>query len=97
MSEKILSKHLKTLVFFIDIETNLRIVDFLDITFNLNNSTFKAYKKTNDSLLYIKKSSNHPLQILKQLPKFINDRLSKNSSNEQVFNESKGEYDNALK
>ena len=70
---------------------------FLDIRFNLNNGMFKPYKKPNDSLLYIKKSSNHPSQLIKQLPKFINNRLSKNSPNEDVFNESKGEYENALK
>ena len=54
-------------------------------------------KKTNDSLLYIKKSSNHPPQIIKQLPKIISDRFSKHSINEEVFNESKGEYENPLK
>ena len=32
--------------FLIDIETNLKIVNFLDITFNLSNGTFKPYKKT---------------------------------------------------
>ena len=44
-----------------------------------------------------KKSPNHPRQIIKQLLKIISNRLSKNSSNEEVFNESKGEYENALK
>ena len=83
--------------FLIDIETNLKIVNFLDITFNLSNGTFKPYKKTNDSMLYIQKSSNHLPQIIKQLPKIISDRRSKNSSNEENFNESKGEYENALK
>ena len=34
----------KDVDFLIDIETNLKIVDFLDITFNLNNGTFKPYK-----------------------------------------------------
>ena len=51
--------------FLIDIKTNLKIVNFLDITFNLNNGMSKPYKKPNDSLLYIKKSSNHPTQIIK--------------------------------
>ena len=46
--------------FIIDIETNLKIVNFLNITFNLNNGMFKPYKKPNDSLRYIKKTSNHP-------------------------------------
>ena len=41
----------KDIGFFIDIVTNLKIVNFLDITFNLNNGTFKP----NDSLLCIKK------------------------------------------
>ena len=41
--------------FLIDIETNLKIVDFLDITFSLSNGTLKPYKKSNDSLLSIKK------------------------------------------
>ena len=35
--------------------SNLKIVNFLDMTFNLNNGTFKPYKKPTDSLLYIKK------------------------------------------
>ena len=83
--------------FLIDIKTNLKTVNFLDITFSLNNGTFKPYKKPNESLLYIKKISNHPPQMKKQLPKIISDRLLMNSSNEEVFNESKGEYENALK
>ena len=36
-------------------------------------------------------------QIKKQLPKIISDSLSKNSSNKEAFNESTGEYENALK
>ena len=44
-----------------------------------------------------KKCSNHPPQKIKQLPNTISDRLSKNSSNEEVFNESKEEHENALK
>ena len=58
---------------------------------------FKPYKQANDSLLHIKKNSNHLPQIIKQLPKIISDKLSKYSSNEEVFNESKREYENALK
>ena len=86
----------KDIGFLIDVETNLKIIDFLDIALDLNKGTFKPYKKPNDSLLYIKKSSNHPLQIMKQLLKIISNRLSKNYSNEEVFNESKIDYKNAL-
>ena len=53
----------------------------------------KPSKKTNDQLVYVNTSSNHPLQIIKQLPTSI----SNNSSSEQVFDLSKCEYEKALK
>ena len=87
----------KEIGFQIEIAANLKIVDFLDITLDLNRGTYQPYKKPNDSLMYIHVSSNHPKQILDQLPKSINDRLSKNSSNEQIFNSTKPEYEEALR
>ena len=48
-------------------------------------------------LLSINKSSNHLQQIINQLPKLINERLSRNSSNEEVFNSSKYQYEKALR
>ena len=57
-----------------DIETNLKIVNFLDMTFNLINVSHKPYKKPNNTLLYINKNSNHPPQIIKKSPKTINER-----------------------
>ena len=83
--------------FDIDTETNSKVVDFLDITFNLNNGIHELYKKPNNTLLYINKSSNHPQQIINKLPRIISDRLSRISSNMKVFNTSKREYEEALK
>ena len=90
-------KIFKEIGFKIDIETNFKIVNFLDITFNLINGSYKPYKKPNDAVLYINKNSNHPSQTIKELPKIINDRLSRNSSNADIFNSSKEEYKPALK
>ena len=90
-------KTFKDFGFAIDVETNLKIFDFLDITFNLNNGTYRPYKKPNDLSLYIKKSSNHPPQIINQLPKIIYERLPRNSSNKEVFNSSKYQYKKALR
>ena len=81
----------------IEIESNLKIVNFLDVIFNLANSTYRPYRKPNDNLLYIHTSSNHPPQIIKHLPDSIEERLSNNSSNEQVFISAKPEYEKALK
>ena len=112
LTRKNIIKIFKDVGFGIDIETNSKVVDFFDITFNLNNGIYKPYKKPafnlnnglykpykkpNDRLLYISKSSNHPPQIINQLPKIIGDRLSRNSSNKEVFNTAKGEYEEALK
>ena len=77
--------------FKIDIETNLHLVDFLDLTFDLLDGTYKAYKKSNDQVFYVNASTNHPSRVIKQLPTLISDRLSNNSSNTQIFSLSKGE------
>ena len=81
--------------FSIDIVTNLVEINVLDVTFNLRNGSYQPYKKPNDELKYINVLSNHPPQILKQLTITISDRLSRNSSSELIFNESKHQYENA--
>ena len=81
----------------IDIETNLEIDNFLDMTFNLINGSYKLYKKPNDTLLYINKKSNHPPQVIKKLSKTLSNRLCRNSSNADIFHASKVEYETALK
>ena len=80
-------KIFKKIGFKIDIETNLKIVNFLDLTFNLINGSCKPYNKPNDTLLYINKNSNHPPQVIKNLQKTVNDRLCRNYSNAQIFHE----------
>ena len=94
---KIIIKIFKDISFTIDVEMNVKTVDFLDITFNLNNGTYRLYKKPNDLLVYISESSNHPPQIISRLPKIINERLFRNSSNEEVFNSSKYQYEKTLR
>ena len=87
----------KKIGFQIDIEINLKIVNFLDVTFNLTDNSYKPYKKPNDRLLYINTESNHPSEIIKQIPISINKRLNQNSSSELIFNESKTEYEESLR
>ena len=48
-------------------------------------------------MIYIHSSLNHPPQIIKQLPNSIAERLSKNSSNQEIFSTVKVEYEDALK
>ena len=88
---------IKDIGFSIDIQTNLKEVNFLDVTLNLENGTYRPYKKPNDKLLCIHSSSNHPPQIIKQLPNSISERVSKNYSNQEIFNTAKVKYEDALK
>ena len=69
----------------------------MDVTFNLRNGSYQTYKRPNDNLKYINVFSNHPLQMLKQLTTTFRDRLSRNSSSELIFNESKHQYEDALR
>ena len=96
-ARKDIIKIFKDVGFQLEIETNLKVVNFLDVTFNLPKNSFRPYKKPNDELLYIHTSSNHPPQIIKQLPDSISERLSKNSSDEKIFNSTKNEYEEALR
>ena len=90
--QKLFQKHGLKLI----IKCNLKIVEFLDVTLNLTDSTYKPYHKPNDEICYIHKESNHPPSKTKQLPISIEIRLSKLSSNENVFDESVSIYQEAL-
>ena len=83
----------KNIDFEVEFFTNLIEADSLDITFNLENNTYCTYNKPNDKLIYIDVPSNHPPQIKKQLTKIIGDRLSRNSSIADTFNNTKLEYE----
>ena len=78
------------------IKCNMKLVNYLDVTLNLNNSNYKPYHKPDNEILYIHKDSNHPLNILNQIPKSIEKKISTLSSNETIFNESKKIYQKAL-
>ena len=93
---KIIIKMFKDIWFQLEIKTNLKQVEFLDLTFNLITGLDTPYKKPNNNLLYINTSSDHPPQVIKQLTNSINKRLCKNLAKEQVFNTVKRVYENAL-
>ena len=70
------------------IDWNMKVVNYLDVTFNLNDCTYRPYQKPDNIIQYIHVGSNHPPNIIKQIPKTIEKRLSQLSSNEEMFNES---------
>ena len=67
------------------VAVNKKIINFLDITLNLETGHYEPYMKENNTIFYVHNKSNHPPTILKNLPKNIENRLSKISANEEIF------------
>ena len=78
-------------------KTNVKIVNFLDVTLNLNDSSYKPFTKPDNKPKYVHAESNHPPAIKKNIPKMINDRLSTLSSSEEAFKSAYKPYQEALK
>ena len=77
-------------------ESNLKIVNYLDVTLNLNNGSFRPYHKPGDIIHYISIESNHPSNLINHLPVSIETRLSNNFSNENIFKEAAIYYEDTL-
>lgn len=80
----------------ITIEANKKIVNFLDVTLDLNTEKFKPYSKPANTPLYVHSKSNHPPNIIRNIPESINRRLSEISYDEDVFKEAAPPYQEAL-
>ena len=78
-------------------ESNQKIVNYLDVTLNLKDGTFRPYRKPGDQMQYIHTESNHPPNITKHIPASIETRLSNLSSTEKIFKESTTHYENNLR
>ena len=81
------------------IKCNLKIVDYLDLTFKLNDGSYRPFRKPNDTPNYIHKESNHPPSILKTLPSMIEieKRISDLSATKEIFESAKPYYEEALR
>ena len=81
----------------ITIEANKKVINFLDVTLDLITEEYKpSSKPTYHSALYVHSKSNHPLCIIKNIPKAINKILSEISSDEEAFKEAVPPYQGAL-
>ena len=69
----------------ITIWTGLDRVNFLDVTMDLQRDEYKPYRKPGDKPMYVNFMSNHPPQVLKNIPLGINKRLCEISSSKEVF------------
>ena len=58
---------------------------FLDLRFNLNEQTYEPYRKPNNEPVYVNIRSNHPSNIITDIPKAIPKRFTNISFNKNVF------------
>ena len=77
-------------------EPNLRIINYLDVTVNLNDGSFKPYHKLDDIIQDLNKEPNDPPDLIKLLPVSIGKRILNNSSDEKIFKESVIYYEDTL-
>ena len=79
------------------IDTGMKVVNFLVVTLNLADGTYRPYRKPNDTPVYVHSQSNHPPTIIKQMPKAISRWLTDISSNQDGFREAAPLYNSALR
>ena len=53
----------------ITIDINLNIVNYLDVQLNVKDGTYKPYRTPNNDPVYINCLSNHPPNIIREIPK----------------------------
>ena len=80
----------------ITIQTNLKLVNFLDVEMILDTSTYRPYRKPDNIPVYINRKSNHPPTIIEEITKAIAKWISNISSSEVAFNASIPIYSEAL-
>ena len=89
-------KTFKDIGFKITMEIGMTKCNFLDITLDLANNCYMPYRKENSSIRYISSDSNHPKIIKKNLPKMIEKRLNRLSTDLRTFDNAKHSYQIAL-
>ena len=81
----------------ITIEANKKVVNFLDVTLDLNKQSYGPFIKPNNKPLYVHRESNHPPLILKNIPLAVNRRLNEISSCKESFEEAAPVFQEALR
>ena len=88
--------HTYVRIYIYTIEANKRIINFLNVIFNRNRSTYQPFTKPNTSLQYVHRERSHPSITIKNVPAGINKRLSSLSYDKASFDQAASPYQKAL-
>ena len=89
-------KIMKDIGLSITIDVGMTRCNFLDITLDLANKCHMPYKRENSSIKYMNRSCNRSMTIKNNLPRMVEERLIRLSTDPNVFNDAKPCYQNAL-
>ena len=73
--QKKIIRAFKFLGFRIEISSNINKANFLDVTLNLSENSYRPFLKTNQYSSYINVNPHHPSFIIKQIPKAVNKEI----------------------
>ena len=71
--------------------------DYLNLYLDLKNQCYRQWKKPNNDPIYVNKNSSHPPNCLKQIPKMIEQMVSRNCSSQEEFDKISHEYQTCLR
>ena len=74
--KKKFQKLFKEKYLYIVVQCNLKITNYLDITLNLNDSSYHPYRRPSEETKYINVSSGHLPSVISKSPQSIVKRLS---------------------
>lgn len=74
-----------------------QVANFLDVTLNCRDGSFRPFRKENSITEYVHRHSNHPPHITKKIPDIVEKRLSSISSSQEIFNQAKPFYETCLR
>ena len=75
-ARRVFSEILGELGLQITAHSNLKIVNYLDVTLNLSNGKYQLHRKPGNYPLHINAKSNYPSSIIKHLTASISNRIS---------------------
>ena len=78
------------------VKCNMKKVNYLDVTLDLESGIYRPYRKPDNETNYIHVESNHPPNIIKEIPRSVQTRLSNLSSDENIFSQTTTYYKEAL-
>ena len=93
---KKLTKVFKFLGFRFDVTSNIKVVNYLDVTFNLRDEAHRPHSKDGGDPVYVNTSFNQPRSIIEQIPRSANSSTNLISSSKRIFNICKTPYNRAL-